>query len=84
MRAPLLILALLLTWSCAAHVPPVVLVVPPVVVPAPTGTKPHVWTLPLEADNADRFCLQTTVPIYTPCWSVGYLRLLMVAKKVIF
>jgi hypothetical protein len=51
-----------------------IVIVPPVV-------KVHTWTLPIEAENDDLFCAQTSTPIYRPCWTVGYLRGVMVSVK---
>ena len=75
----LLGLLLLLTAGCASH-QPIVVVVPPIVVPD-LVKKPKTYYLPLNAENWDRICAVTFYPIDQPCWTVGYLRGLMISKK---
>jgi hypothetical protein len=71
------LVALVLAASCTGHAP-LIVVVPPGVPPL---LKPHTYTLPIEAVNTDTFCVQTLNPIYQPCWTVGYLRGLMISVK---
>ena len=74
MRHALLILALLLTASCAPR--PLVILAPPAAV-----VTSHDWLVPLSTPNQDRICVQTIDQGFRPCWTVGQLRIALVSLK---